>query len=65
MTSPDDEIRSHFDDRRAEDAADAPAFSTLLEQRRSTGERAGVRPPACWRGMVGSRRGGRASSWQR
>ena len=29
MTSPDDEIRSQFDDRRAEDAADAPAFATL------------------------------------
>ena len=30
MTSSDDEIRSHFDDRRAEDAADAPAFSAVL-----------------------------------
>jgi len=30
MISPDDEIRSHFDDRRAEDAADAPAFSAIL-----------------------------------
>ena len=26
----DDEIRSHFDDRRTEDAADAPAFSAVL-----------------------------------
>jgi len=30
MISPDDEIRSHFDDRRAEDAADAPAFLAVL-----------------------------------
>jgi hypothetical protein len=29
MNSPDDEIRAHFDDRRAEDAVDAPAFSTM------------------------------------
>ena len=30
MNSPDDEIRAHFDDRRAEDAVGAPAFSAML-----------------------------------
>jgi len=29
MNSPDDELRAHFDDRRAEDAVDAPAFAAM------------------------------------
>jgi hypothetical protein len=46
MTTPDDEIRSHFDDLRAEDAADAPAFSTLRSNadRQATAPVSGRRP---------------------
>ncbi len=51
MTSPDDEIRSHFDARRAEDAADAPAFSAVLgnAERQAIAPMSGRRPVgAAW-----------------
>jgi hypothetical protein len=54
MMSPDDEIRSHFDDRRAEDAADAPAFSALMSNadRHASTPISGRRPRTIWWGAA-------------
>jgi hypothetical protein len=54
MMSPDDEIRSHFDDRRAEDAADAPAFATLRSNadRQASTPISGRRPRVVWWGAA-------------
>lgn len=55
MMSPDDEIRSHFDDRRAEDAADAPAFSAVLDNadRQASAPVSGRRPVGvAWWGVA-------------
>jgi hypothetical protein len=54
MMFPDDEIRSHLDDRRAEDAADVPAFSALLSnaERQASIPISGRRPRVMWWGAA-------------